>query len=50
MKYNRFVGKRNHWTPNVIVVPSGHEGDDVKPYQEKAVQQLLRKKAEAAGS
>jgi hypothetical protein len=35
---------------SVTVILSGHDGDDAKPYQEKAVRDLLREVAEAIRS
>ena len=31
----------------IMLILSGHDGDDAKPYQEKAVRDLLRQTAEA---
>ena len=33
--------------PESLLILSGHDGDDAKPYQERAVRDLLRKIAEA---
>lgn len=36
--------------PASMLILSGHDGDDAKPYQEKAVRDLLREIAEARRS
>ncbi len=36
--------------PTSMLILSGHDGDDAKPYQEKAVRALLRQFAEARRS
>jgi predicted RNA binding protein YcfA (HicA-like mRNA interferase family) len=36
--------------PTSTLILSGHDGDDAKPYQEKAVRNLLREIAEARRS
>jgi predicted RNA binding protein YcfA (HicA-like mRNA interferase family) len=36
--------------PESLLILSGHDGDDAKPYQERAVRDLLRKIAEARRS
>ena len=36
--------------PVSTLILSGHDGDDAKPYQERAVRDLLRKIAEARRS
>jgi predicted RNA binding protein YcfA (HicA-like mRNA interferase family) len=36
--------------PTSTLILSGHDGDDAKPYQEKAVRDLLRRIAEAERS
>jgi predicted RNA binding protein YcfA (HicA-like mRNA interferase family) len=44
-------GSHTKWyhplVPTSTLILSGHDGDDAKPYQEKAVRNLLRKIAEA---
>ena len=32
--------------PKMMVILSGHDGDDAKPYQEKAIREFLRQIAE----
>ncbi len=40
------VGSHTKWkhphVPTSMLILSGHDGDDAKPYQEKAVQNLLQ--------
>jgi predicted RNA binding protein YcfA (HicA-like mRNA interferase family) len=40
------VGSHEKWrhllVPSVVVILSGHDGDDAKPYQEKDVRNLVR--------
>ena len=36
--------------PESLLILSGHDGEDAKPYQERAVRDLLRKIAEARRS
>jgi predicted RNA binding protein YcfA (HicA-like mRNA interferase family) len=47
-------GSHTKWkhplVPASMLVLSGHDGDDAKPYQEKAVHDLLREIAEARRS
>jgi predicted RNA binding protein YcfA (HicA-like mRNA interferase family) len=47
-------GSHSKWrhilVPASTLVLSGHDGDDAKPYQEKAVRDLLREIAEARRS
>jgi len=47
-------GSHTKWkhpaVPKIIVILAGHDGDDAKPYQEKAVHDLLREIAEARRS
>ena len=47
-------GSHTKWkhplVPASMLVLSGHDGDDAKPYQEKAVRDLLREIAEARRS
>ncbi len=38
---------RHHQMPDVLVVISGNDGDDAKPYQEKEVRDALTKLEEA---
>lgn len=44
-------GSHSKWrhplVPASTLILSGHDGDDAKPYQERAVRDLLRKIAEA---
>ena len=44
-------GSHTKWkhplVPELSVVLSGHDGDDAKPYQEKAIRVLLQEIAEA---
>jgi predicted RNA binding protein YcfA (HicA-like mRNA interferase family) len=35
--------------PSILVVLSGHDGDDAKPYQEKSVKDLLKQVREITG-
>lgn len=41
---------RHPLLPARMLILSGHDGDDAKPYQERAVRDLLRKIAEARRS
>ena len=41
---------RHPLVPASMLILSGHDGDDAKPYQERAVRDLLRKIAEARRS
>ena len=41
---------RHDLVPASTLVLSGHDGDDAKPYQEKAVRELIREIAEAKRS
>ena len=41
---------RHPLVPASTLILSGHDGDDAKPYQERAVHDLLRKIAEARRS
>ena len=34
--------KWKHPSVKIVVIISGHDGDDAKPYQEKAVREFLR--------
>ena len=47
-------GSHTKWkhplVPVNMLILSGHDGDDAKPYQEKAVRDLLREIAEARRS
>jgi len=47
-------GSHTKWkhplVPASMLILSGHDGDDAKPYQEKAVRDLLREIAEARRS
>jgi len=47
-------GSHTKWkhplVPASMLILSGHDGDDAKPYQEKAVRDLLREIAEARWS
>ena len=47
-------GSHTKWkhplVPSSTLIISGHDGDDAKPYQEKAVRDLLREIAEARRS
>ena len=47
-------GSHTKWkhplVPASMLILSGHDGDDAKPYQEKAVRDLLRQIAEARRS
>jgi predicted RNA binding protein YcfA (HicA-like mRNA interferase family) len=47
-------GSHTKWkhtlVPASTLILSGHDGDDAKPYQEKAVRDLLREIAEAKRS
>jgi predicted RNA binding protein YcfA (HicA-like mRNA interferase family) len=47
-------GSHTKWihplVPAITLILSGHEGDDAKPYQEKAVRNLLQKIARARWS
>lgn len=47
-------GSHTKWkhplVPASTLILSGHDGDDAKPYQEKAVRDLLREIAEARRS
>jgi hypothetical protein len=39
----------HHLLPDLLVIISGNDGDDAKPYQEKEVQDALRKLQEVKG-
>ena len=41
---------KHPFVPAVTLILSGHDGDDAKPYQEKAVRDLLQRIAEARRS
>ena len=47
-------GSHTKWkhslVPESMLILSGHDGEDAKPYQEKSVRDLLRKIAEARRS
>ena len=47
-------GSHTKWkhplVPESMLILSGHDGEDAKPYQERAVRDLLRKIAEARRS
>ena len=47
-------GSHSKWKHDLVpastLILSGHDGDDAKPYQEKAVRDLLREVAEAIRS
>jgi predicted RNA binding protein YcfA (HicA-like mRNA interferase family) len=47
-------GSHTKWkhalVPESLLILSGHDGEDAKPYQERAVRDLLRKIAEARRS
>ncbi len=37
---------KHQFLPGITLILSGHDGDDAKPYQEKAVREFLRHVAE----
>ncbi len=47
-------GSHTKWkhplVPAITLILSGHDGDDAKPYQEKAVRDMLRQVAESRRS